>query len=108
MHPEAGRNLVRRAKHIAEANLPELADSFLKVPLDYYRSEEFAKREREIFAVAPLTAAHASQIAKPYDYMVHTILGKSLIITRNAEGKARVFLNSCRHRGAEPAARLRR
>lgn len=103
MRVEDGKKLVRRAKHISETKLPELADTFLKVPLEYYRSEEYAKRELDIFATVPLTVAHSSQIANSYDYMVHSVLDRSLLITRNSEGKARIFLNSCRHRGAEPA-----
>jgi choline monooxygenase len=96
-------NIAERALQIVKTDQPELAASFLKVPLDYYRSDQYFQRETEIFLSTPLAVAHSSVVATAFDFSVQTAFGKSLLITRNQKGVARVFLNSCRHRGAEPA-----
>jgi phenylpropionate dioxygenase-like ring-hydroxylating dioxygenase large terminal subunit len=96
-------DIAKRALGIAEGE-PELSDAFLKVPMEYYFSERYVLRERSIFHSTPLVIAHCDQVPQPNDYMVREAYGKSLLITRNRQGQARVFFNTCRHRGAEPAA----
>jgi len=44
-------------------------------------------------------AAHVCEIPNPGDFVKRQAAGWSIIVTRDAEGKARAFLNVCRHRG---------
>ena len=95
--------LTRRALDFVERQWPDMADGPLQVPLEAYRGEEVAARERELFLSSPLALVASSELAQPHDYLVRQALGRSILLTRDAEGGARAFLNYCRHRGAEPA-----
>ena len=68
--------------------------------IDHYQSEAVFKEEREsMFARLPAVAAHVCEIPNPGDFVKREVAGRSIIVTRDAEGKARAFLNVCRHRG---------
>jgi phenylpropionate dioxygenase-like ring-hydroxylating dioxygenase large terminal subunit len=100
---EHALGLMRRAVTIAETQWPEMADSYMEVPLDYFSNEDVAAREREVFETSPLALAAASELANPHDFLVRNAVGKSILLTRDEDGVAHAFLNYCRHRGAEPA-----
>jgi nitrite reductase/ring-hydroxylating ferredoxin subunit len=95
--------LLERSIGIVENRVPELAERYMKVPLDYYVSEEFDARERHLFMTQPRALLASSEIANPDDFHVRMAMGRSILLTRDADGKAHAFLNYCRHRGAEPA-----
>ena len=70
--------------------------------VDHYQSEIIFNEEREsIFARLPAVAAHACEIPHPGDFVKREVAGRSIIVTRDAAGKARAFLNVCRHRGTQ-------
>jgi len=100
---ETGIALMRRALAIVEKQWPEMADHHMQVPLEFYNGEDFAARERVLFETQPLALVASREVARPHDYLVRSAVGRSLLITRDADGAAHVFLNYCRHRGAEPA-----
>ena len=54
-----------------------------------------------MFARLPAVAAHVSELPNPGDFVKREVAGRSIIVTRDAEGKARGFLNVCRHRGTQ-------
>lgn len=95
--------LLDRTIEIVEKRTPDLADRYMQVPLSYYSDENFAGRERDLFLTQPRPLLASSEIGKPHDYFVRTSMGRSILLTRDGEGKAHAFLNYCRHRGAEPA-----
>lgn len=99
-----GVALMRRALEIVERQWPDMADAYLQVPLEAYRSEVVAAREREIFETSPLALVASTEIGRPHDYSTRRAVGRSVLLTRDADGVAHAFLNYCRHRGAEPAA----
>lgn len=103
MRREVGIALMRRALDIVESQQPDMTDAHMRVPLEVYRSQEIAAREREIFEQSPLALLASTEIAGPHDYLVRQALGRSVLFTRDADGVAHAFLNYCRHRGAEPA-----
>ena len=94
---------VERALDIVERQRPELADDYLEVPLEAYTSESVFARDRELFETSPLALLASSEIADPYDYHVRAAVGRSLLLTRDGDGRAHAFRNVCRHRAAEPA-----
>ena len=57
------------------------------------------ERER-IFDRCWLYAGHESEIREPGDYVTRRVAGRPVIIVRGMDGKARVLLNVCTHRGA--------
>ena len=104
MQRETGIALMRRALDIVEKQWPEMADRHMQVPLEYYQSEELARKERELFETQPLALIASSEIAEPHDFIVRNAVDRSILLTRDAKGRAHAFLNYCRHRGAEPAS----
>lgn len=100
---EIGIALMRRALDIVESQQPDMADAHMRVPLEVYRSQEIAVRERELFEGSPLALLASTEIAERHDYLVRQALGRSILLARDADGVAHAFLNYCRHRGAEPA-----
>jgi choline monooxygenase len=95
--------LMRRAVDIAEEQWPDMAPSNMKVPLEYFTSEQLAARERRIYETTPLALVASSELANAGDFLVRNALGRSVLLTRDNDGGAHAFLNYCRHRGAEPA-----
>jgi phenylpropionate dioxygenase-like ring-hydroxylating dioxygenase large terminal subunit len=99
----APSEVLDRAIRIVEQQMPELASAYMQVPLEYYRDPAIAEAERQLFMTQPRPVVASSEIADPDDYLVRTSLGRSLLATRDKDGAAHVFLNYCRHRGAELA-----
>jgi len=62
---------------------------------------EILERERsEIFDRAWIYCGHASEIPEPADFRTRNVCGRPVIFCRDSGGEVRVFLNTCRHRGA--------
>jgi phenylpropionate dioxygenase-like ring-hydroxylating dioxygenase large terminal subunit len=104
MQRDTGIALMKRALDVMENQRPEMSERYLEVPLGYYSDPGLAAREREIFETEPLALLASSEIASPHDYAVRSAVDRSILLTRDADGRAHAFLNYCRHRGAEPAA----
>ena len=81
----------------------DLAPSVLHVPLGYYGNEEQAEREYEQLIRTPIAVLPSARIPNSHDFVVREVLGRSVLVSRGADGVARAFLNYCRHRGARPA-----
>ncbi|MGX1811969.1 aromatic ring-hydroxylating oxygenase subunit alpha [Nocardia sp. NPDC055321] len=97
-------NLTRRALNFALNRSTQLAEDVLRVPLTYYRDEKLVQLEQDnVLRRTPLAIVPGAQLAAPHDFVVRSVLGDSLLITRDRDGKSHVFLNYCRHRGAMPA-----
>lgn len=96
--------LTLRALDLVSSGTTDMASEVLRVPLSYYRDPEVLERERhEILERSPMALAPTAQVPRPHDYTVREVLGRSVLISRGADGVARAFLNYCRHRGARPA-----
>ena len=103
MRQDQVNEYLRSYKRIGKENDPQMAEHCMRVPLEFYTSGKYAEREREILMTTPLMLAHCDQMRNPYDYLVRQMVGKSILLTRDGEGKTHAFLNTCRHRGHEPA-----
>jgi choline monooxygenase len=96
--------LVARARALVESGTTDLADGLLEVPLWYYRDVDLFERERtEVLSTTPLALVPSCRLSAPHDFLVRDVLGTSVLITRDGDGRAHAFLNYCRHRGAKPA-----
>jgi choline monooxygenase len=96
--------LTRRALRLALDKTTDMADDVLRVPLHYYRDPKITEiEESQILRRTPLAIVPSVQVPAPNDYVVRSVLGDSLLVTRDKDGKSHVFLNYCRHRGAMPA-----
>ena len=64
-------------------------------------SLEVLRMEQErIFNKCWLYLCHESEVENPGDYRRRNVAGRPLFFIRGSDGKLRVFLNTCTHRGA--------
>jgi p-cumate 2,3-dioxygenase alpha subunit len=67
---------------------------------DAYRSPAvFDKEMKTVFERCWLYLGHASEIAKPGDFVTRRIARREILFTRDRKGEPRAFFNSCMHRG---------
>ena len=105
-NPASGTDetLTRRGLRHARDGTTDLADRELRVPLHYYRDPKITEiEESQILRRVPLVIVPSAQLPKKNDYVVRSVLGDSLLVTRDRAGASHVLLNYCRHRGAMPA-----
>jgi len=80
-------------------SLIETAPRFA-VSRSIYNDEDVHGAELErIFRTCWLFVAHESEIPEPGDYVTRRLGLDPVIVTRDEEGRVRVLLNTCRHRG---------
>ena len=100
--PTGPEPVLRLLAHV-EAGTTDMAEHLLKVPLGYYRDPERFRRELDLCRRTPLALAPTAQLPNPHDFVVREVMGTSVLLSRDADGVARAFLNYCRHRGGKPA-----
>lgn len=67
----------------------------------FYVSEELYEFERRGWLARQwYVLGHCSELPEAGSYIVRDLLGESLLIVRDGEGKVRGFYNVCRHRGS--------
>jgi p-cumate 2,3-dioxygenase alpha subunit len=72
-----------------------------KVPRTSFVDTDVFESERDaIFNRCWLYLGHASELAKPGQFVTRTVAGRNLIFNRDAGGKINAFMNTCPHRGA--------
>ncbi len=69
-------------------------------PVDNYRDPERFQAELTALRRLPTVFAPACAVVAAGDYLARETFGVPLFVSRGRDGRARVFRNSCRHRGA--------
>ncbi|MGH6954404.1 MAG: Rieske 2Fe-2S domain-containing protein, partial [Alphaproteobacteria bacterium] len=91
--------LIERILGLAERKTRELAPAVHRSPVSHYLDR--ARHERELavlFRRHPVIVAHASELARPGDFVTHRETGVPILVLRDEVG-VRAFVNVCRHRG---------
>jgi len=66
-----------------------------------FTESEYLEREHaRVFGKCWIYAGHESEIPRAGDFRSRRVAGRSLILVRGDDGIARVFLNTCTHRGS--------
>jgi len=97
--PHATADQLQRVRAQVAAEKPEWGDAQTRIPVERYFSPAIREAEvSHLFRRLPLIAAHASELA-PGQALAHDTYGVPILLTRDAQGEVRAFLNVCRHRG---------
>ncbi|HVE82231.1 MAG TPA: aromatic ring-hydroxylating dioxygenase subunit alpha [Myxococcales bacterium] len=97
--------VTERAIAAARASRPPCSSVERRIPLSRYLGEEELAWEREaLFRRLPLVVAHASELGGPGACLPLDVAGVPVLLTRDASGTARAFLNACRHRSTRLAS----
>jgi phenylpropionate dioxygenase-like ring-hydroxylating dioxygenase large terminal subunit len=83
--------------HLHEGRLPDIGVEPVAASR-YYDPEFFRKEARHLWSRVWQMACREDDVAEVGDYQIYEILGKSLIVVRQADGTIRAFYNSCLHR----------
>jgi choline monooxygenase len=78
------------------------------IPDAYTSPEFFALEQEKVFATGWIAVACTSDLDRPGACLVAEVAGRSVIVTRNRDGRLRAFHNVCRHRATallDPDAR---
>lgn len=76
-------------------------EGLFKVHRDVFTSPEIFDLEmRHIFEAGWVFVAYEGQVSQPGDYVAAWLGRQPILVTRDAGGELRAFLNSCRHKGA--------
>ena len=93
-----------RMLHFVEARETDQATDVMRVPVENYLSADRWRLEMDrIFMRLPLMLAMTIELPAINDYKAMSFLGKPILITRGKDGKARAFLNVCKHRAMHMA-----
>ncbi len=93
--------LSRRILAHLEAKTTDLSNSIMFNDVTAFTCPYRLEKEwNQLFANYPQYLGLSNQIPNSGDYLTNNDLNKPLLITRDQTGRARAFLNVCRHRGA--------
>lgn len=97
-------DLTRRALKLARDKTTDLAPAQHRVDARDYTSRERHERDRAMVLASPQLVGYVSELPKPGAYCTKTVLGRSILLTRTADGAVRAFDNVCAHRQARVAS----
>ncbi|WP_169577599.1 aromatic ring-hydroxylating oxygenase subunit alpha [Sinimarinibacterium sp. CAU 1509] len=101
MHRDTELQLTASCVELVKANRPLSGNDEVLIPVDEYTdADRFMREQRDLLGRTLIVAAHASQLAAPGDFLTLDLMDTPVLLTRDSDGKARAFLNVCRHRGA--------
>ena len=94
-------DLTRRALKLARDKTTDLAPSEFTVAADDYTSADRLARDRAMLMASPQLVGYASELPGPGTFCTKTVMGRSILMTRIADGTVRAFDNVCLHRQSQ-------
>ena len=96
---DAYGDVAEKLLHFVESKTTDQTGSVMQVPIASYLDADRWQKELDlIFKRLPLMLALTIEMPKPGDYKAMDPMGVPILITRASDGKARAFLNVCKHR----------
>ncbi len=97
------QELTPRVHEALLAGRGDLAETTMVIPNAHYTDPAIAQRELATSFAAPLLVGPARMVAEPGEWVALTLVDTPVVVLRGEDGRTRVFLNACRHRGAQVA-----
>jgi carnitine monooxygenase subunit len=91
-------DLTRRALKLARDKTTDLMPSEATVAADTYTSAQRHAQDTAMLSANPQLVGYASELPTPGTYCTKTVMGRSILLTRVADGTVRAFDNVCLHR----------
>ncbi|WP_025127622.1 aromatic ring-hydroxylating dioxygenase subunit alpha [Pseudomonas sp. PH1b] len=100
MHHATQVQLLKKALALADQGLSDGAETASALPVSRYLDEPRYLRERDqVLFKEPLLVARSTEIAAGH-FLTRDLLAP-LLLSRDASGRLRAFLNVCKHRGTQ-------
>ncbi|OBK79729.1 aromatic ring-hydroxylating dioxygenase subunit alpha [Mycobacterium sp. 1274761.0] len=96
-------DLTRRALKLARDKTTDLAPEVYTVKASTYTSAERHARDRAMVMASPQLVGYVSELPQPNSYCTKVVMGRSILLTRTAEGSVKAFDNVCLHRQSQIA-----
>jgi carnitine monooxygenase subunit len=96
-------DLTRRALKLARDKATDMAAQQHTVDARDYTCIERHHRDRALLLASPQLVGYVSELAAPGAYCTKTVMGRSILLTRTADGLVRAFDNVCLHRQSQLA-----
>jgi phenylpropionate dioxygenase-like ring-hydroxylating dioxygenase large terminal subunit len=94
-------DLTRRALKLARDKTTDLAPAQYLMDAREYTSTERHERDRAMVMASPQLVGYVSELPGPGSYCTKTVMGRSILLTRTADGSVKAFDNVCLHRQAQ-------
>jgi phenylpropionate dioxygenase-like ring-hydroxylating dioxygenase large terminal subunit len=94
-------DLTRRALKLARDQTTDLAPAQHSVDARDYTSVERHNQDRALLLASPQLIGYVSELANPGSYCTKTVMGRSILLTRTADGSVKAFDNVCLHRQSQ-------
>jgi phenylpropionate dioxygenase-like ring-hydroxylating dioxygenase large terminal subunit len=91
-------DLTGRALKLARDKTTDLVPSESTVAASAYTSRERHDQDIALLAASPQLVGYSSELPRPGTYCTKTVMGRSVLLTRSADGTVRAFDNVCLHR----------
>ena len=92
--------VVSEIRTFFEQDTTKMAPSEGFHPASSYSDADWARREMKMLRSHPIVLGHGSQVPEPGDFRTDDTTGVPVLLSRQADGSLKAFLNICRHRGA--------
>ena len=86
-------DLTRRALKLARDQTTDLAPAQHSVDARDYTSVERHNQDRALLLASPQLIGYVSELANPGSYCTKTVMGRSILLTRTADGSVKAFDN---------------
>jgi len=96
-------DLTRRAVKLARDKTTDLAPAEHRVQATEYTSVERHHRDVDMLMASPQLVGYVSELQAPGSFCTKTVMGRSVLLTRTADGSVKAFNNVCAHRQSQVA-----
>ena len=83
-----------------DAKTTDQLDTVTINPIAAYTCQKRLAKEQELLRTEPIMMGLSCLLPEPRSYLTDDNTGVPILLMRDSDGKARAFLNACRHRGS--------